>query len=460
MFSQFYVLGPRGDSIVFRSFRSELIRSTAETFFRHVRFWNGRAQEAPPVFNVDGVHYVWIKKSGLFFVLTTITNESPAEAIELLVRITRLFKDYCGVLTEESVRSNFTLIYELLDEIFDWGYPQTCSTESLKAFIFNDPAPVANAVPETRGGLKLPAVFSSASKTIQSSAVDKPITFRTRDRQKNQVFVDVFERLSLTFDSAGHVLNQAVDGTIQVKSYLGGNPELRLALNEDLVVLGDGSERPAHAGAHAVELDDCNFHECVRLSDWESQRVLTLVPPDGEFVAMNYRVTGEFRPPFRVFPFFELASPHKIELAIKVRADIPEANYGTNVVVLIPLPRTATSVVAELGNVPVPGSRDGGSGAPKDQVAEYDDKAKVLRWYIKRFDGAQEHLIRCRVTLSAAAGAAVRKEVGPISMHFEVPMYSASRLRVVYLRTATQQGYEMERWVRYLSRANSYVCRM
>jgi len=28
----------------------------------------------------------------------------------------RLFKDYCGLLTEEALRKNFVLIYELLDE--------------------------------------------------------------------------------------------------------------------------------------------------------------------------------------------------------------------------------------------------------------------------------------------------------------------------------------------------------
>lgn len=37
--------------------------------------------------------------------------------MELLNRIVRVFKDYCGVLTEEAMRKNFILVYELLDEI-------------------------------------------------------------------------------------------------------------------------------------------------------------------------------------------------------------------------------------------------------------------------------------------------------------------------------------------------------
>lgn len=36
------------------------------------------------------------------------------------------------MLTEEAIRKNFTLIYELLDEVIDFGYAQTSSTENLK----------------------------------------------------------------------------------------------------------------------------------------------------------------------------------------------------------------------------------------------------------------------------------------------------------------------------------------
>ena len=37
------------------------------------------------------------------------------------------------------MRKNFLLIYELLDEIIDYGYPQNSSSEALKEFVLNDP---------------------------------------------------------------------------------------------------------------------------------------------------------------------------------------------------------------------------------------------------------------------------------------------------------------------------------
>ena len=101
-----------------------------------------------------------------------------------------------------------------------------------------------------------------------------------------------------------------------MKSYLSGNPELKLAINEDLVI-GSSSGLGA-VGSASVILDDCNFHECADLSEFEDQRILSLNPPDGEFAVMNYRITSDFRVPFRIFPFLEETNPYKLELTIKV----------------------------------------------------------------------------------------------------------------------------------------------
>ena len=58
MFSQFYVLSPRGDSILFRSLRGDLGRSTADTFFRSVRFHLGKPQEVSGVRMARPLHGV------------------------------------------------------------------------------------------------------------------------------------------------------------------------------------------------------------------------------------------------------------------------------------------------------------------------------------------------------------------------------------------------------------------
>jgi AP-4 complex subunit mu-1 len=54
-----------------------------------------------------------------------------------------------------------------------------------------------------------------------------------------------------------------------------------------------------------------------------------------------------------------------------------------------------------------------------------------------------------------------RKEIGPVSMSFEIPMYNVSNLQVRYLRISEQQkSYNPYRWVRYVTQASSFVCRV
>lgn len=447
MYSQFFILSLRGDTIISKEYRSDVDRSSTETFFRKQKFWKG---DAPPCFIVDGVTFIYIKRNGLFFVFTTKYNVSPSFSVELLERLSKVFKDYCGVLTEESIRKNFILLYELLDEMIDYGFAQGTTTEHLKMYVHNEPILVEDS--RVGGGLR-----TASSRTTPSSAVHRPISLTHRKGKKNEIFVDILERLTVLFNSNGYVLNSTIDGCIQMKSYLSGNPGLRLALNEDLVV-----GKTSHGSSYgAVVLDDCNFHECVNLDDFDGTRTLALIPPDGEFVVMNYRITSEFRAPFRVFPFLEETSPYKVELVLKVRADIPETNYGCNVVVKFPTPRNASTVTPELGPTSAAAGSSAGAGGAAGQAVEYKAKDKQVTWTIKKFTGGSELTLRTKITLSSPSGASVRKELGPISMTFEIPMYNVSNLQVRYLRIAeAHKSYKPYRWVRYVTQSSSYVCRL
>lgn len=68
-----------------------------------------------------------------------------------------------------------------------------------------------------------------------------------------------------------------------MRAYLSGTPECKFGLNDKLVL--DQSERGM---SDAVELDDCQFHQCVRLNEWDSDRTISFIPPDGEFELMKY----------------------------------------------------------------------------------------------------------------------------------------------------------------------------
>ena len=54
---------------------------------------------------------------------------------EFLLKIIEVMQSYFGKISEENIKNNFVLIYELLDEILDFGYPQNTDTGVLKTFI-------------------------------------------------------------------------------------------------------------------------------------------------------------------------------------------------------------------------------------------------------------------------------------------------------------------------------------
>jgi len=427
MLSQLFILSARGDTIITRDFRGDLQKGTNETFFHSVKFWKG---EAPPIFNIEGINFLHIKKGGLYIVATTRYNVSPSYVFDMLIRLAKVIKDFCGVLTEESIRKNFVLVYEVIDEMIDYGYPQSTDTEQVRPFIVNEAIAVEASTSSFR-----PSFLSSS--TLPPTAIQRPMSTK---KQKNEIFVDILEKVTVLFNANGYVVNSAIDGCIQMKSYLTGNPQLRLALNDDLVIgRGGGS----YGG---VVLDDCNFHESVNLSEFDEFKILTVNPPDGEFVVMNYRITGDYQTPFRIFPYAEEVSPYRFELSLKVRSCFPEAQYGANVVVKFQVPKTTSAVSFE-----VPKALSG-------HTTEYNSTDKCGEWTIKKFPGGQEYSIKAKINLAAASTV---KEVGPISMQFEIPMFNPSNLQVKYLRIADQgKGTAPYRWVRYVTQASSYVCRV
>ena len=120
----------------------------------------------------------------------------------------KVFKDYCGILTEESIRKNFILVYELLDEMLDYGYPQITSTEMLKNCVHNEAVLVANPNPTTSSILNL------SQKTKTSAASNIPITMKSSKggNSKNEIYVDIVEKLTVLFNSSGYVVNSSIDG--------------------------------------------------------------------------------------------------------------------------------------------------------------------------------------------------------------------------------------------------------
>ena len=67
------------------------------------------------------------------------------------------------------------------------------------------------------------------------------------------------------------VISSSIFGTVETLCKLSGMPDLTLRWNNPRL------------------FDDASFHPCVRLSKYEMDRVVSFVPPDGQFTLMKYR---------------------------------------------------------------------------------------------------------------------------------------------------------------------------
>jgi len=417
---------------------------TAEIFFKQVKSWKDSKGTHPPptIDSGDGIHFLYIKRNGMYFVCATKFNVAPAFVLELLSRIASLCKDYCGILNEEAIRLNFVLVYELLDEVLDFGYPQGTSTEVLKSYVCNQPCEITYE--------QKPSVLKQAQpgKTLPSHAANKPIatSLESMRNQKNEIFIDLLERLTVLVASNGNILRSHLDGCIQMKSFLAGAAEIRLGLNEDLIV-GKEDRRNAYG---TVVLGDCNFHENAQLDQFDRDRTLSIVAPDGEFTLMNYRVTGEFLNsiPFRIYTTVEDGDlPKTLRVCLRLKCDIPPKTSGTNVVVRIPVPKTTVSASHEpLG----PG-----------QTTELRLQDKTYIWKVKKAEGGSELLLILKLNLSEMTKTA-RKEINSVSLDFEIPMYICSGMTIRFLRVFERgkASYTPYRWVRYITHSDSYVFRV
>jgi AP-4 complex subunit mu-1 len=75
--------------------------------------------------------------------------------------------------------------------------------------------------------------------------------------------------------------------------------------------------------------------------------------------------------------------------------------------------------------------------------------------------GGSEYTLVSKISLPQAAVHQAQKETGAINLSFEIPMLSLSGLQIKFLKVL-QEGDSPapKKWVRYLTKSSSYVCRI
>jgi AP-2 complex subunit mu-1 len=339
-----------------------------------------------------------------------------------------VFRAYFGGhFDEDTLRNNFVLIYELLDECNDFGYPQITAVNILSAYIKHG---------EVRGdGAEQGDGSSDAGIT---SEITGNVDWRQAGKykyRKNEVFIDVLEAVNLLMSSKGQVLRADVSGKIVVKSYLSGMPECKFGMNDKLVMESEKAKRASRSSRTGIAIDDVTFHRCVKLGQFEHDRTINFIPPDGEFELMKYRITDNVNLPFRVIPVIVEHGKSRVEYEIKIKGNFSSKLFATHVKLTIPCPQNTAKVTLD----------------PPIGSARYHPNDKAIIWRCKKFPGDASYVLRgeAKMLHSMEDRNWVRP---PMVMEFQVPMFTSSGLHVRFLKVFERSNYETVKWVRYMTR--------
>lgn len=440
MISKLLMLTKSGDLLVEKDYRNDLLVSPDVIFQDKVKSYKGTSLQ--PYFSHNGVNFFNIQRNDVYIVACSAHALLPVTVIEILTRFYHICKDFCGVVSEQSVKENILLIYELLDEFMNEGYVQLASTDKLRPYIQSAPVIVQNErSPVTEISSR---VFGIETKTVSGSASSKPVIQSASEQNRNELYVDVIERISAVIAADGTVSQMEVNGSINVKNFLVGCPQIKIMLNNDLVVSQSGEK----GYGSNVQLDRCTFHSCVKQEDFTSLKTLTLVPPVGEISALSYTVSGEMslNQPFSLRSFVgDAEGSRDFKVTLRLQSNFPSSIVAVNVKVRFSLPKSVSSISSKLSS--------------EEQTADVNDADKQVVWTLKRIPGKTECIAEFRL-INQSHGRISQQAVDPVVLEFEISGYTSSGLVIRGLKVqGADKGQQRKQFVRLITASDSYVFR-
>ncbi|KAL7282033.1 hypothetical protein ACG7TL_003500 [Trametes sanguinea] len=228
--------------------------------------------DVDPVLYISGINMdtpsacCHVKRGDLRYLCPVSGDVDPLYAFAFLQTFIEILHEYFGHVSAETLKQNFDVVYQLLEETLDsGGHPLTTSPNALRDIVI--PPTLLNKV------LSVAGVSGLATSSANSHPFASPIPWRKTGVRynNNEIFFDVIETLDAVVNKNGTTAVSSVWGRVETNCKLSGTPDLLLTFS------------------NASTLNDCSFHPCVRLQRWARDKVLSFVPPDGKFKLMEYR---------------------------------------------------------------------------------------------------------------------------------------------------------------------------
>ncbi|KAJ3217171.1 AP-3 complex subunit mu-2 [Dinochytrium kinnereticum] len=428
--------GTPGKAIIEKHYRSAAAGSQAtalilDEFWTHVgknMEADGSTNPSPhviPLHSTSEYYLIHIMRGNIFFVAVFGSETDPMNVATFLHQMVNLFLDYFGEITEVSIKDNFSAIYELLEEMLDHGKPYITEPNILKELI---PPPsllstVINAVSiGTNFGVRTPTGALSH------------IPWRTTGLKytNNEIFFDVGEDIDVIIDRYGNIVNGNIQGEISCVSRLSGMPDLTLMFGNSRI----------------FDEQLTSFHPCVRFPRFQRDRVLSFIPPDGEFKLMSYTLP--------------LTSVQSLPMSVKPTLQLTKSGGKLNITLT---PRNTSGKPLELLTltVPLPPYISSINLNATHGTVSFDQSTKVVRWVIPKL--GTENNVNVTASLTGVVYLEADHPVGSgpppvinVGVTGRVTMFAASGVRIDTLQVLNE-AYKPFKGVKLFTRAREFYVR-
>ncbi|XP_018331380.1 AP-3 complex subunit mu-1 [Agrilus planipennis] len=415
MIHSLFIINSSGDVFLEKHWRSVISRSICDYYLEAQR---SNPNDIPPVIAAPHHYLISIQRGGISLIAVCMQEVPPLFVIEFLHRVVDTFQDYFSDCTESIIKENYVVVYELLDEMLDNGFPLATESNILKELI--KPPNILRTIANTVTGK------TNVSESLPTGQLSNIPWRRSGVKySNNEAYFDVVEEVDAIIDKSGSTVVAEIQGYIDCCIKLSGMPDLTLSFMNSRL------------------FDDVSFHPCVRFKRWEAEKVLSFVPPDGNFRLMSYHINSQsvVAIPIYVRHNFSVKSGEQGRLDITVGPKQTLGRMVEGVKLEVLMPKCILNCILQTNQ----------------GKYNFDPVSKILHWDVGRIDVSKLPNIKGIVSFASGANT---NEINPsVNVHFVINQLAISGLKVNRLDMYGEK-YKPFKGVKYITKAGRFQIRM
>jgi AP-3 complex subunit mu len=420
MIATLFITSTTGDVLIEKQCTEKVTRDVLEEFWSAAVYPARSLNVVPTVTQLGRYCVVQVNTNDVMLLGVNASDVPPMTTVEFLSALEEVLSVYLKELRAEAVRDNFSLVYQVLEEMIDSGAPLTTEVGQLEQLV---PRPTLEN--------RVRSIIDAPAKKTRAGEGQVPWRGPGISYATNEIFFDLTDYLDVTIDADGKVVKADMRGEVVAQCRLSGMPDVVMRLT----------------GTDAF--DDVCLHKSVRLSRYESDRTISLVPPDGYFNLLRYRSKSllNYQPPFYVSPQITF---HKDGGRINVMVGLRHGGIG--------LTADESNIHKLTVTRPMPQQTETVSISTCSQgQCSYDNLRKQVVWKIGHLHNTTPTLSG-EVIFKSSAGDVTEGSSESIFVDFQIPNYSLSGTRVASV-SVPNEAYKPFKGVKYMTKAGRYIIR-